>query len=152
MVIERKDACNQNAGSLGRWGIQHPPKTTSRDSARPWKLLKGNREIISFSHWDTGGRSHRRPPLCAGLSTPRDLSLDATLLTQLVCGLTDGEAGEEIWSSVNCLIFVSISLIYGKNQQVRQRIAWSKDEKSELGLDLSKAWGGGWLKVSDMTR
>ena len=34
-MLERKGAFNQNAGNLGRWWTQHPPKTTSEDSARP---------------------------------------------------------------------------------------------------------------------
>ena len=31
---ERKGTFNQNAGNLGRRWIQHPPETTSEDSAR----------------------------------------------------------------------------------------------------------------------
>ena len=48
------------------------------------------------------------------------LSLDAILFSQFVCEITEGGAGEEIRSSVNYLFFNSTSLIYGKNQQVRQ--------------------------------
>ena len=33
------------------------------------------------------------------------------LFTQFACEITEGEAGEEIWSSVNFLFFISISLI-----------------------------------------
>ena len=40
------------------------------------------------------------PPLHAGLSTRRDLSLDAVLFTQFVHEMTEGEAGEETLSSV----------------------------------------------------
>ena len=34
---------------------------------------------------------------------------------------------EEIWSYDNCLFIIPTSLIYGKNQQVRQAIIWTKD-------------------------
>lgn len=44
--IERKGAFNQNVGNLERWWTQHPLKTTSEDSARPWKFLKGNRSDL----------------------------------------------------------------------------------------------------------
>ena len=61
----------------------------------------------------------------AGL-TSCDLSFDAicsySLLTQFVREVTEGEAREKIWSSINYLFFISTSLIYGKNQQVRQGI------------------------------
>ena len=71
-----------------------------------------------------GGQSRCRPPLCAGvcaaLSTSRDFSLDALLFTQFIREITEREAREEIWSTVNYL-FTS-TLIYGKNQQVRQGI------------------------------
>ena len=36
--------------------------------------------------------------------------------------VTEGKAREETWSSVNYLFFISTSLIYGRNQQVRQGI------------------------------
>ena len=48
-------------------------------------------------------------------STSYDFSLDALLCTQSVHEMTEGEAREEIWSSVNYLFFISTSLIYGKN-------------------------------------
>ena len=49
--------------------------------------------------------------LCAGLLISCDFSLDAILFTWLVCEITEGEAEEEIWSSVNYLFFFSTSLI-----------------------------------------
>ena len=49
-----------------------------------------------------------------------DLPLDIMLFTQFVHKITEEKAREEIWSSVNYLVF--ISLIYRKNQQVRQSI------------------------------
>ena len=44
-------------------------------------------------------------------STSYDFSVDALLFTQSVHEMTEGEAGEEIWSSVNYLFFISTSLI-----------------------------------------
>ena len=58
-------------------------------------------------------------PLRADLSTPCDLSLNAILFTQFVHKIAEGEAKEEIWSSVNYLFFISTSLIYGKDQYAR---------------------------------
>ena len=92
------------------------------------KVWKGRREVIPVNHWD-GGQSHCHPPLCAGLSTPRDLSLDAVSLTWFIHKTTEGEAGEETWSSVHYLLFISSPLIYGKNRQARQGIVCSKDQK-----------------------
>ena len=73
------------------------------------------------------GRSMKRPEVCVGsyavFSVSGDLfSLDTILLTQFVHEITEGEAREEIWSSVNYLFFISTSLIYRENQQVRQGI------------------------------
>ena len=79
--------------------------------------------------------------MCAGLLIPRDLSLDAVLFTQFAGEINDAEAREEIWSSVNYLFFISTSLIYGKNQWIRQGIVWSKDLKGVLGPEMSRAWG-----------
>ena len=62
-----------------------------------------------------------------------------------VCEITEGEAREEIWLSVSYWFFISTSLIYRKNQQVRQNIMWLNDLKSVLGLDVSKEWGT-WFK------
>ena len=45
-----------------------------------------------------------------------------SLITQFVQEITEGEAKGETWSSVNYLFFISISLIQGKNQQVRPGI------------------------------
>ena len=51
-----------------------------------------------------GGQSGHHAPLCAGLSAPRGLSLDVIVFTQFcptVQEITEGEAREEILSSVN---------------------------------------------------
>lgn len=57
-----------------------------------------------------GGQSHGHPQQCAGSSTLHDLSLDTALFTQFICEISEGEAREVIWSSVNDL-FISASLI-----------------------------------------
>ena len=49
-------------------------------------------------------------------------SLDAFLFTQSVHEMTEGEAREEIWSSVNYLFFISTSLIYRRSQHIRQGV------------------------------
>ena len=77
----------------------------------------------------------------AGLSPSCDFSLDALLFTQFVLEVTEGEAREDIWSSVNYLFFLSTSLLYGENQKVRQGIVWSKDVKVVLDPEVSRAWG-----------
>lgn len=84
-----------------------PHKSSSKDSARPWKLWREKGK----STWLIEGQSHWRGPLPAGWSTPWDLSLDAvlfTLFTQFVSEITEGEVREEIWWSVN---FFSSSLL-----------------------------------------
>ena len=84
-----------------------------------WKFcLKGSRKVISVNYW-AGGQSgchpHPHPPtppcagLYVGLLTPHNLSLDAILFMK-------GEAREEIWSSVNYVVFISTSLSNGKGQ------------------------------------
>ena len=93
------------------------------DSAFPqnhlWRFcLKRSREVISVNYW-AGGQSgchpHPHPPtppcagLYVGLLTPHNLSLDAIMFMK-------GEAREEIWSSVNYLVFISTSLSNGKGQ------------------------------------
>ena len=98
MLVERKVTFNPSAGNLGRWWTQFPHKAISEDSAQPWKFLKGKKEVISVNHWN--GVRIGDSPLCACLSTSCDFSLDAILFTQFVHEVTEGEAREEIWSSV----------------------------------------------------
>ena len=85
-------------------------------------------------------------PTAWSLVTLSDLFLDVILFTQFVCQITEGGGRKETWSSVNYLFFISTSLIYGKNQQARQGIVWSKDLKSVLGPEISRAWGT-WFKM-----
>ena len=82
------------------------PKLTSK---RPQKFLKRKR-VISVNHQDEGAELSSLP-LPVGLSTLCDLPLDAVLFTQFACEITEGEAKEEIWSSVNYLFFIFTSLI-----------------------------------------
>lgn len=128
----------QNTSNLGRWWTHYLPKTVSKYSAWPWKLLKGNKEVILVNHWDS--QSHHHPPLCAGLCSLHGLSLDAILFTQFFHELTEGESREEIWSSVYYVVFISISFIYGMNHQIRKTIVWRKDLKGVLGLEMSREW------------
>lgn len=92
-----------------------------------------------------GGQSRHHPPLCAGLLTLSDLSyFFRCYLAHTVCSKdSEREAGEEIWWCVNYLFFTSISLIYGKKQQVRQSTVWSKDVQGVPGPEVSRAWGPG---------
>jgi len=91
--------------------------------------------VISVLHLDWGSlpQSHCHPP------TSRDFSLDAILFTQFVCEITEGKAGQEIWSPIRYLFFMS-SLIYRKDRQIRQGIVCSKDLKGVLGPEMSRAW------------
>ena len=61
--------------------------------------------------------------------------------------LLKAKLANRIWSSVNYLLFISTSLIYGKNQQFKQSIVWSEDLKGVLGLEMRRAWDT-WFKVS----
>ena len=67
---------------------------------------------------------------------------------QFVWEIIEGEAKEEIWSSVNYLVFISASLVYGKKRQIRQGIVWLKNLKGVFGLEMSRAWEVPGLKVS----
>ena len=63
-----------------------------------------------------------------------DISVDAILFTLLIHKRV---TGEKAWSSVNYLFFISGSLTYGENQQVRQGFVWTKDLKGVLGLEIN---------------
>ena len=64
--------------------------------------------------------------------------------SQFVPGIAEGEAQEEIWSSVSYLFLISTPLIYRKIQEIRirQGVLWSEDLKGMLGPEMSRAWGG----------
>ena len=42
------------------------------------------------------------------------------MLMQFIHEITKGEAKEDNWSSANYLVLISTSLIYRKNQQIRE--------------------------------
>ena len=65
------------------------------------------------------GERHHHPTLLAGLLTC-DFSSDALMLMQFIHEITKGEAKEDNWSSANYLVLISTSLIYRKNQQIRE--------------------------------
>ena len=112
--------------------LASPKKTVSEDSVQSWKLL------VSDNHWHRDSES--LSPAVSRLVISSRSYLVHSLITQFVQEITEGEAKGETWSSVNYLFFISISLIQGKNQQVRPGIEWSKDLKDVLGLERSRAW------------
>ena len=59
-------------------------------------------------------------------------------LVHNVCQIAKGKDREEIWLSVSYL-FISTSLIYGKNQQVRQGVVCPKDLKRVFRLRVRTA-------------
>ena len=120
MLVERKVAFNQNADNLKRWWTQCPPKTISKDSIQPWKLLKRKREVTSINHWGRRSESSPSPTACRLACRLVDFlwSSDAILFSQFIHEMTEGEAREETWSSVNYLFFISTSLIYGKTNKL----------------------------------
>ena len=63
--------------------------------------------------------------------------------SQCVPGKAEGEAWEEILSSVSFLSLISAPLIYRKTQEirVRQGVLWPEDLKGVLGPEMSRAWG-----------
>ena len=89
-------------------------------------------------------------PLCAGSCISYELPLDVLLFTRFghtVCEITEGEAREKIWSSVNCL-FIPSTLIYAK-KQVRQGIGWLTDLEGVIGGgqgEVCRAGGGAWFQ------
>ena len=116
---------------LGRRRTYVSPKNNSEDCTWSWSFLRERRKSSQLV-FEKGARviPATNPLHCRVLSFC-DLPLDIMLFTQFVHKITEGKAREEIWSSVNYLVF--ISLIYRKNQQVRQSIVWSKDLESVLG-------------------
>jgi len=80
------------------------PKTNSDDSAWPWQVLKGIREIIAGNHWD-GGQSRLQAPLHADLCSFFRCCLVHSLS---VCWWDyEEEIREEIWSSLSSVQFLS---------------------------------------------
>ena len=138
MLIEREVAFNQNAGNLGEVVDSVSTKNLQRfqDLQRfcySWNILKGQRKASQLIIV-TEGQSLQYSPSCIPMSRCNFLwfFFKCYLFTQFIHEITEGEAREEIWSFVNDLLFISTSLIYEKNQQVRWSIVWSKDLKGGL--------------------
>ena len=112
--VGRKERCfNQNASNLGRWCTQCPPKNHLRRFCSAMKVFKGKGEIIWVNHWDRESDSSPSPPVCRLVNYL--WSFFRWYIVHTICEITEGEAEEEIWSSVNYLFFISTSLIYRKN-------------------------------------
>ena len=97
-------------------GLLHCRRIPASQADSLPRELQGKPLII-----ETGSQIHHCLLLGARLLTP-DLSLDAILFTQFVHKITEEEAKEEIWSSVNYLFLIFTSLVYGKNQHVKLSI------------------------------
>ena len=95
-----------------------------------------------------GGHSCCHPPLCAGFCVGLLTScnfLHMLLCSQFVCGLTEGKAREEIWSPDNYLFLISISLICGKNQQIRWGASLvAQTVKNLPAMQETWVWSLGW--------
>ena len=70
-----------------------------------------------------------------------DFSLDATSCSQFVPTITEGGARGEICLSAKNLFFIFTSLIYRKDQQVKQGSMWSRDLRGVPGPEMARAWG-----------
>ena len=85
---------NQKAGNLGRrWTCVPKPTLKILLSHESFQREKEKKSQLII---EVGDQTHCHFPLCAGLSTSCDLSLDAILFTQFVHKITEGEAREEI--------------------------------------------------------
>ena len=103
---------------MGRWWPKHSPAPTQLPLNSLFSHETGKESQLTT---EMKGQSHRHPPLGTGLTT-RGLLLETcshSLITQFVWEIVEGEAREQIWSSVNYLFFISTSLIHRKNQPVR---------------------------------
>ena len=82
MLVESKGGFNQNASNPGRWWTQCSLKTTSKDSAGPWNLLKENKEVISVNHWDRESESSPSPTVCRLINSSWSSSCSHSLAKQ----------------------------------------------------------------------
>ena len=131
----RKETClNQNAGSLGRWWPHCPAETGSKDSAQLWKCLKGKgKSSHLIIEMGLGGSMSFLPLTACRLADLWSFPRCQPCL-QFVHEVTEGEAREEIGSSVNYLVF-SFACIERTNRLGRvlcgqqfERWAWARDE------------------------
>ena len=142
-IVERTGAFKQNAGNLQRWVDSASPRNHLWRFCWAVKVLKGKQKWSQLIT-EMGVRVSTIPhcvQACRLLRSSSRCYLVHTVWSQFVWEITEGDATEKIWSSVNYLFFISTSLIYGKNQQIGQGIVWSKDLKGVLGLEMSRAWG-----------
>lgn len=110
------------AFSQGQWSwekVFSSPKTNFEDCTWSWTFW-GKESHLSSSLRKVARIIPATNPMHARSSAFCDLPLGIMLFTQFVHKITEGTAREEIWSSVNYVVFISVSLIYRKNQQVRQ--------------------------------
>lgn len=138
--VGRKKSCfNQNSGHLGEKVDSCPsvsPKTTSKDSAGPWKFLRVT-EVFQLITWHMEGQSHCHLPVCAGLSL---FVFFRYCLLHMVCGMDEGSWRRDLaW--INYLFFISTTLICEQHQHLRQSMAWWKDLEGVFGMKMSRAWG-----------
>ena len=124
-------------------GLSFPQKPPLKFLLNP-ETLKGKEEEILDIRWDRGSQLSPSPTVCrlrAGLLIFFWLlSCSQDSVTQFVWEITEGNAMEEIWSSVSHLFFISILLVDGNNGEIRQGILWLKGLKGDLGLEMSRAW------------
>ena len=112
-MTERKGTFHKNASNLGRWWTPHLSKPTSKDSAQLESYGKRRRNVSRSLRWGPGLAATALYVACDS----GDLPLDAVLVT---VSLQDSEEKAKEELSHLLFIFISTSLIYGKNQQVRQ--------------------------------
>ena len=144
MLVERKVAFNQNAGNLGRWWTQRPPKTTSKESAQPWKFLKGKREVISVN------QSYRHPPVYAGLSCRLVDAILLSLFTQFVRLLK-----RKLRKRSGVLLVTYSSFLLLRSTERTDMLGKVLCDQKIWKLRLGQRWvehGGAWFKVSDKTK
>lgn len=110
---ERKGTFHQDASNLGRRWTRHLSKPASKDSAQLQSYGKHGRHVSGSLRWGPGVAATALYAACDS----GDLPLDAVLVTVSLQD-SEGKAKEEL--SHLLFIFISTSVIYGKNQQVRQ--------------------------------
>ena len=125
------------------------PKTNFQESAQPWKVLKGKREVLSVNYWDRESELSLipHPPLHARSSSSCGPSLDALSVPWFVLEITEGKAREEIWSTVNYFFFIFTSWICKRTNRLGKVLCDQKIWKVCLG----QRWvedEGIWLKVT----
>lgn len=129
MLVESKVAFNQNAGI---WGMVDSvfPIIISEDSIRPWRFIKGNRQVIPANHWD-GGQSPSSPTVCY------------LVHTRLLKGKLQKTFGHLLNTYSSVLLLWSTE----RTNKIGKVLCAPKIWKV-LGLEMSRAWGP-WFNVID---